>query len=198
MNNEPLNITVESALPKIPGPGKVRFSAFGIIDGEKKELGFVTLYWFRTFDDGSYGSEYFPYRLTEEDKFFSYGTEKEIINPSKILIESLHSHMGDEIKGVGRTLIQAAIEYSCMKGCEGRIFEEAVRNSPAFYYKLGMRTASAEMDAKIAKKIEESAGKRVTKNFGSNMMYLYKEGRAGWLEKIKTSPIFKSGLFISC
>ena len=198
VTNKPLAITIESIPPKIPGPGKIKLSAFAHIDGEKKELGFITLYWFRTLEDGTYGSEYFPYPLTEAHKFYSYGGEKTPTNPNKILIESLHSHMGNQYSGIGRSLVQAAIEYSYAKGCDGRIFEEAVRNSPGFYYKLGMRTSSPETDAKIAQKLLESEGLRLTKNLGSHMMYLYSEERSKWKDKIKTSPIFKLGPFIQC
>ncbi|MDR3623729.1 MAG: GNAT family N-acetyltransferase [Chlamydiales bacterium] len=164
---------------------------YGVIKFEahlgKELLGHIKVDWIRILAGRGYGSKNYS-NLSDFDDYYGYG-RKNIGEVDKIIVEELFSLQKQKYKGIGTALMQAAMEYGYANHCEGRLLLEASWKSHGFYYKLGMRTRSSDIDAKIASQLEESFDK-LNKDHGSCVMYMPKKARQNWVEKIRAKPIF--------
>ncbi|MES2122535.1 MAG: hypothetical protein V4492_07145 [Chlamydiota bacterium] len=165
--------------------GEFSFNAY---DESGQNIGSVDCDWYRTKENGIYGSYDCP-RVVRYDPNFKYGQDLEQAN--HLVIQTIDSYARNFYRGVGTVLVQAAIEYGYSLGCEGRVQLEAVRNSHCFYYKLGMRTGWEEIDEQIEKLAQTLKNREVPKDFRAQRMHMPQEGIKMWRERISANPIFQ-------
>ncbi len=166
------------------------FLATAKIAGVETKLGEVTLEWFRDRGEKPFGSENTCYGIERWNSLYGYGAETPE-KTAKIVMTNLLSYKKEEYKGVGMALTQAAIEYSYMRGCEGRLLLDACWDSHVFYYKLGMRAKHGATNQEIVRRLQERAqGPVADQDCGSHPMYMPQSARADWKEKIRANPIF--------
>lgn len=95
-------------------------------------------------------------------------------------------HFG--LNGVGSALMQVAIEYSLMRGYEGRIQLDAIWDSSLFYYhKIKMRVVGP-LCFQIEERIEKACKKTLVEDVECEM-YLPEEGISYWKNIIDQKPI---------
>ena len=183
---EEIDISIINKKPDIAHPGIRQFSAYYSSPEGEIEVGYITFYVLKNLPDGSYGGESFGRPLTERDVYLHYGSEETSKRTNKIFVEHLNSYITPQFKGIGKALIQSAIEYGYRDGCEGRIFLDAVDNSHAFYWKIGMRTKDRVLDAEI----ETNQSIPTPLPLPPRLMYMYVEAREIWKQIIANHPIF--------
>ena len=172
------------------GRGRYRFIAYITESRGKREIGNLTCYWLRNFEDGTWGGEYYTRRMTDEDWECRYGLEESAFKTNRLMVERLYSYQQAKFRGVGSALMQAAMEWGDMDGkdCRGHIYLDAIGSSHKFYYNLGMRTLSAERDALI----KDLPSVCREEDFGSCLMYMSSEGRERYAMRVADGPIFKA------
>ncbi len=167
--------------------GQVIFEAMK----DSNSLGYLQTEWVRTSNEGNLFSEV-RRCIPSFSSLSDYGDEACLgeAPPSKIYVAYMKTVSAKQCyRGIGSALMQAAMEYSYFRGCEGRILLDAAWSSHGFYYKLGMRTSSCDPD--IDKAIEERIESGATDDFGSHYMYLQRAAREEWKTKILKEPIFQ-------
>ncbi len=167
--------------------GRKLFQAF---NKNGQRIGHMGIDWLRTLDNGIYGSKNHTFGLEPyySDGFYQNNTTNERFNV--IYIETIKTSFSD-YKGVGTALIQAAMEYSYLKGCEGRLVTNTVNDAAPFYFKLGMRCQDAYRNNYIKTYITTAAEKgRTGHNFGSHYMSMTPVNIMQWKEKIREHPVF--------
>jgi hypothetical protein len=161
--------------------------SFKAITKSGEELGFVHCDWYRTKENGVYGSEDYP-EVTIHDQFFKYGNSEKT---NHIVIKTIDSCSQKIFKGVGSALLQSVIEYGYSFGCEGRVQLDAVLNSHGFYYKMGMRTGLKEIDEIIEEHTKSLQVGEVPGELRPEIMHMPQKGIDRWSEQIDANPIFK-------
>lgn len=173
--------------------GRIAFIASGVLKGKETELGSILLDWIRVRDNGIFGSEYYSYSIIGTLK--TYGPDRNTSKWSKIYVVRVDNFVPDQnIKGIGTALMQAAVEYSFFKGCNGRLQLDAVRTSHIFHYKFGMRTGNSEVDNGIVELSARLQGKKPRRDFGCHDMHLPEAAQLLWKERIRKQPIFADTL----
>lgn len=181
----PVHITIRLANES---DGIKKFTAYANCDGVTTPLGHANIEWLRSLPNGNFGNEIMG-NITDTSDLYDYGQEKTCEKVSKIFveyIESSHKYLGE-----GKALMQAIMEYSYMKGCEGRVMLDANWDSHGFYYGLGMRTDDVEIDAKIKDIYLKYKKTHQLQEFTHVYMYLYQDAVQTWKTQINTNPVLR-------
>lgn len=120
-----------------------------------------------------------------------YGRER--MQQSKNHLDRLYNEKLDSYKNVGYLLIKAIHQCYADK-CEARMDVGAGYNSHTFYYNLGYRAISVELDDRISEAYETFHSERIisdTSQLKEVEMYLPLEARENWLKAIQENPISK-------
>lgn len=160
------------------------YKTYTYVEGVYTLVGAIAIEFFSINEHGNYEGEK-TRKISESSQLMRYGLDETAYKANKIFVEDLFSSHRQHLHGVGTALMQAAIEYSYSKGCDGRILLEASPAAHVFYFKLGMRTLDPALDALIEQEWNEPSKPR-------ELIYMYMPAAARlmWKERIKLNPIF--------